>query len=75
MLVELDAPAEGAAFPLNHNPIAFDLPHPAATKPDLRLMRLRRNWFFVSVLCYKLLPERIPWCAVPSDATHGYRAT
>jgi len=55
LTAELDALAEGVAFPLGHNPIVFDLPHPAATKPDLRLMRLRRNWFFVSALCYKLL--------------------
>ena len=39
-LAELDALADGAAFPLGHNLIAFDLPHLAAVKPDLRLLRL-----------------------------------
>jgi len=37
-LKELDALAEGAAFLLGHNLIAFDLPHLAAAKPDLRLL-------------------------------------
>ena len=39
-LKKLDALAEGAAFLLGHNLIAFDLPHLAAAKPDLRLLRL-----------------------------------
>ena len=39
-LTKLDALAEGAAFLLGHNLIAFDLPHLAAAKPDLRLLRL-----------------------------------
>ena len=38
-LAELDALAEGAAFLLGHNLIAFDLRHLAAAKPDLRLLR------------------------------------
>ena len=37
-LKKLDALAEGAAFLLGHNLIAFDLPHLAAAKPDLRLL-------------------------------------
>ena len=39
-LAELDALAEGAAFPLDHNPIVFDLPHLAAANPDLRLLKM-----------------------------------
>jgi ATP-dependent DNA helicase RecQ len=39
-LTELDAFAEGAAFLLGHNLVAFDLPHLAAAKPDLRLLAL-----------------------------------
>ena len=39
-LKELDALAEGAAFLLGHNLIAFDLPHLAAARPDLRLLSL-----------------------------------
>ncbi len=39
-LSELDALAEGAAFLLGHNLIFFDLPHLAAAKPDLRLLRI-----------------------------------
>ena len=39
-LGRLDDFAAGAAFLLGHNIIAFDLPHLAAAKPDLRLLRL-----------------------------------
>ena len=39
-LARLDELAEGASFLLGHNLIAFDLPHLAAAKPDLRLLRL-----------------------------------
>lgn len=39
-LEQLDALAEGANFLLGHNLIAFDLPHLAAAKPDLRLLQL-----------------------------------
>ena len=39
-LERLDALADGASFLLGHNIIAFDLPHLAATKPDLRLLQL-----------------------------------
>ena len=39
-LAKLDAFAEGADCLLGHNLIAFDLPHLAAAKPDLRLLRL-----------------------------------
>ena len=39
-LVKLDALADGAVFVLGHNLIAFDLPHLAAAKPDLRLLEL-----------------------------------
>ena len=39
-LAELDALVEGAAFLLGHNLILFDLPHLAAAKPDLRLLRI-----------------------------------
>ncbi len=39
-LAELDRLADGAAFVLGHNLIAFDLPHLAAAQPDLRLLRL-----------------------------------
>ena len=39
-LADLDALAEGAAFLLGHNLIFFDLPHLAAAKPDLRLLRI-----------------------------------
>lgn len=39
-LADLDDLAQGAAFLLGHNLILFDLPHLAAAKPDLRLLRL-----------------------------------
>ena len=39
-LVKLDDLAAGASFVLGHNLIAFDLPHLAAAKPDLRLLKL-----------------------------------
>ena len=39
-LVKLDDLAAGASFILGHNLIAFDLPHLAAAKPDLRLLNL-----------------------------------
>ena len=39
-LADLDDFAEGAAFLLGHNLSAFDAPHLAAAKPDLRLLRL-----------------------------------
>ena len=39
-LSKLDALADGASFLLGHNLIAFDLPHLAAAKPDLRLLQL-----------------------------------
>jgi len=39
-LVELDTFSEGATFLLGHNLVAFDLPHLAAAKPDLRLLKL-----------------------------------
>ena len=39
-LAKLDAFADGASFVLGHNLIAFDLPHLAAAKPDLRLLTL-----------------------------------
>ena len=39
-LKKLDALAEGAAFLLGHNLIAFDLPHLKAANPDLRLLKI-----------------------------------
>ena len=39
-LARLDDLCEGAAFLVGHNLIAFDLPHLAAAKPDLRLLKL-----------------------------------
>ena len=39
-LERLDDFADGAAFVLGHNLIAFDLPHLRAAKPDLRLLAL-----------------------------------
>ena len=39
-LAKLDAFAEGSAFLLGHNLIAFDLPQLAAAKSDLRLLQL-----------------------------------
>ena len=39
-LEQLDTLADGAGFLLGHNLIAFDLPHLAAAKPDLRLLAL-----------------------------------
>ena len=39
-LARLDDFAEGASFLLGHNLIAFDLPHLAAAKPALRLLKL-----------------------------------
>lgn len=39
-LDKLDAFAEGVAFLLGHNLEAFDAPHLAAVKPDLRLLKL-----------------------------------
>jgi len=40
LLSRLDDFAEGASFLLGHNLIAFDLPHLAAAKPGLRLLKL-----------------------------------
>ena len=37
---KLDELADGASFVLGHNLIAFDLPHLASAKPDLRLLKL-----------------------------------
>ncbi|WP_194725096.1 RecQ family ATP-dependent DNA helicase [Noviherbaspirillum malthae] len=39
-LTKLDEVADGASFLLGHNIIAFDRPHLAAVKPDLRLLSL-----------------------------------
>ena len=39
-LAKLDDFAEGCTFLLGHNLIAFDAPHLAAAKPDLRLLKL-----------------------------------
>ena len=39
-LAELDTFAEGVNFLLGHNLVAFDLPHLAAAKPDMRLLKL-----------------------------------
>lgn len=39
-LAKLDDFADAVAFLLGHNLIAFDLPHLAAAKPDLRLLKL-----------------------------------
>ena len=39
-LPKLDDLADGASFLLGHNLINFDLPHLAAAKPDLRLLKL-----------------------------------
>ena len=39
-LARLDDLADGADFLLGHNLIAFDLPHLAAAKPGLRLLKL-----------------------------------
>lgn len=39
-LAELDTFAEGAKFLLGHNLVAFDLPHLAAAKPDMQLLKL-----------------------------------
>ena len=39
-LVRVDDLADGAAFVLGHNLIAFDLPYLAAANPDLRLLKL-----------------------------------
>ena len=39
-LAKLDDFAEGTAFLLGHNLVAFDTPHLAAAKPDLRLLKL-----------------------------------
>jgi ATP-dependent DNA helicase RecQ len=41
-LARLDALAEGAAFLLGHNLIAFDLPHLQAAAPGLKLLDLSR---------------------------------
>lgn len=41
-LARLDEFAEGAAFLLGHNLVAFDAPHLEAAKPDLRLLKLPR---------------------------------
>ncbi len=40
ILGKLDQFAENSAFLLGHNLIAFDLPHLAALKPDLRLLQM-----------------------------------
>ena len=39
-LAELDTFADGTNFLLGHNLVAFDLPHLAAAKPDMRLLKL-----------------------------------
>jgi len=39
-LAKLDAYADDSAFLLGHNLIAFDLPHLAAAKSGLRLLKL-----------------------------------
>ena len=39
-LLKLDDLTDEASFVLGHNLIAFDLPHLAAAKPELRLLRL-----------------------------------
>ena len=39
-LARLDSLTDGASFLLGHNLIAFDLPHLAAAKPNLRLLKL-----------------------------------
>jgi ATP-dependent DNA helicase RecQ len=39
-LAELDRFSEGAKFLLGHNLVAFDLPHLAAAKPDMQLLKL-----------------------------------
>ena len=39
-LTELDVFAKTATYLLGHNLIAFDAPHLAAAKPDLRLLKL-----------------------------------
>src|SRR5262245_52654296 len=39
-LAKLDDFAEGMDFLLGHNLMSFDVPHLAAAKPDLRLLRL-----------------------------------
>lgn len=39
-LLELDTFSEGAKFLLGHNLVAFDLPHLAAAKPDMQLLKL-----------------------------------
>ncbi len=39
-LTRLDDFAEGASFVLGHNLVAFDLPHLAAARPGLRLLKL-----------------------------------
>lgn len=41
-LARLDRFAQGAAFLVGHNLMAFDAPHLEAAKPDLRLLRLPR---------------------------------
>ena len=39
-LLKLDELTDEASFVLGHNLIAFDLPHLAAAKPELRLLTL-----------------------------------
>jgi hypothetical protein len=41
-LARLDDFADGAAFLLGHNLVAFDAPHLEAARPDMRLLRLPR---------------------------------
>lgn len=41
-LARLDELADGAAFLLGHNLVAFDAPHLEAARPDMRLLRLPR---------------------------------
>jgi len=50
-LDQLDAFAEGLSFLLGHNLIAFDLPHLAAAKPDLAILKTLR----------RLPPSSAPW--------------
>jgi ATP-dependent DNA helicase RecQ len=49
-LEALDDFAQGAAFLLGHNLIAFDLPHLAKAKPDLRLLVRTLGTFFSILL-------------------------
>ena len=66
-LIRLDELAEGLAFVLGHNIVAFDLPHLAAAKPDLRLLKKQLPAFQLNFLMqWRRSPKGGPCQFLPS---------